>query len=629
MKTLSLFSGAGGLDIGFHRAGFDIIGCVEIEKQYCETLKTNRDNGKYFNPEAKIYCEDIRSFKPEEFVNKKIECVIGGPPCQPFSAAGRRSGGVPGMQDDRGMLFESYCHVLEILRPRVFIFENVYGLKGANNGEAWDEISKSFSALGYSIKAEILDAADYGVPQHRERLILIGTLDTDFVFPEPTNGPDSRSGRPLVSIWDAINDIQNESKNVSEDIGGLYGHLLPLVPEGLNYSFFTKEMGYPEPYFAWRSKFHDFLYKADRNLPCRTLKAQPGKFTGPFHWNNRHFTIHELMRIQSFPDDYIITGTNTQIIAQIGNSVPPRLAEVLAVSVREHILRPVSKLTYPVREEGFESTFRRRQREISKHYKEVAQREIEKRFGNQSHEDCEKEQHLETVIAKTSELLFTKKYFAGYTDRYNKIISEKRPSKSEVEKYISLQRVSTECKSGFLKIHSVSCKETGGQKCKFKVNISGLEKYLIKIDTLELKSELLSVEDIFAEWDIIQKELVDISQFFSLIDIYGHYANRGDTVRVKTQLNGSKNSLLERAINYFGDSNNCGIYLSRETVAGQLDVTVEQIETMILMMRELRYDVRTTNTHPTIRTDEIICTYPFPMLSERVMFEKSKGVNYD
>jgi len=144
-----------------------------------------------------------------------------------------------------------------------------------------------------------------------------------------------------------------------------------------------------------------------------------------------------------------------------------------------------------------------------------------------------------------------------------------------------------------------------------------------------LKSELLSVEDIFAEWDIIQKELVDISQFFSLIDIYGHYANRGDTVRVKTQLNGSKNSLLERAINYFGDSNNCGIYLSRETVAGQLDVTVEQIETMILMMRELRYDVRTTNTHPTIRTDEIICTYPFPMLSERVMFEKSKGVNYD
>lgn len=143
MKTLSLFSGAGGLDIGFHRAGFDIIGCVEIEKQYCETLKTNRDNGKYFNPEAKIYCEDIRSFKPEEFVNKKIECVIGGPPCQPFSAAGRRSGGVPGMQDDRGMLFESYCHVLEILRPRVFIFENVYGLKGANNGEAWDEISKS------------------------------------------------------------------------------------------------------------------------------------------------------------------------------------------------------------------------------------------------------------------------------------------------------------------------------------------------------------------------------------------------------------------------------------------------------------------------------------------------------
>ena len=105
MKTLSLFSGAGGLDIGFHRAGFDIIGCVEIEKQYCETLKANRNNGTYFNPDAKIYCEDIRNFNPNEFANKGIECVIGGPPCQPFSAAGRRSGGVPGMQDDRGKLF--------------------------------------------------------------------------------------------------------------------------------------------------------------------------------------------------------------------------------------------------------------------------------------------------------------------------------------------------------------------------------------------------------------------------------------------------------------------------------------------------------------------------------------------
>lgn len=620
MRTLSLFSGAGGLDIGFHKAGFDIVGCVEIEKQYCETLLANKNNGTYFNPEARIYCNDIRNFDPTEFLDQGIECVIGGPPCQPFSAAGRRSGGVPGMQDERGKLFESYCHVLEILRPRVFLFENVYGLKGANDGTAWNEINKSFSDLGYTIKAEILDAADYGVAQHRERLILVGTLDTEFVFPEPTNGPDSSNGQPLVSIWDVICDIQDDTGMVSEKIGGMYGHLLPLVPEGLNYSFFTKEMGYPEPYFAWRSKFHDFLYKADRNRPCRTLKAQPGKFTGPFHWNNRHFTVEELKRIQSFPDDYIITGTRTQVIAQIGNSVPPRLAEVLAVSVREQILRPVTELQYPRRGTDFRSTFRTRQREISDYYKEVARQEVEKRFGNKQNQNGTVKISIQKIEKEME--TFSRKYYVGYSDRYCKEIAEKRPTKKEEKKYISLQSVFSEINNGLLKIRTVSCKEELDSNYNLKIAICGLEKYLNNISRIELMSELVSIEDIFSVWDIIQKELVDTSQFFSLIDIYGHYANRGDTVKVETYLEGSSDNLLIRAINYFGNSKNCGIYLSRECVAEQLDASIDQIEMIILMMRELRYDVRTTNTHPTIRTSEIICTYPFPMLSERVMFDR-------
>ena len=105
IKTLSLFSGAGGLDIGFHKAGFDIIGCVEIEKQYCNTLTENRNQGNYFNRDAQIFCQDIREFDATQFIHSGIECVIGGPPCQPFSAAGRRVGGVPGIQDERGMFF--------------------------------------------------------------------------------------------------------------------------------------------------------------------------------------------------------------------------------------------------------------------------------------------------------------------------------------------------------------------------------------------------------------------------------------------------------------------------------------------------------------------------------------------
>lgn len=607
IKTLSLFSGAGGLDIGFHQAGYDIVGCVEIEKQYCSTLIANRDNGKYFNRNAKIYCKDIREFDPTEFENMGIECVIGGPPCQPFSAAGRRTGGVPGIQDERGLLFESYCRVLEVLKPKVFVFENVYGLKGANNGEPWKEIVSSFSKIGYEIEAEIIDAADYGVPQHRERLILVGTMKGKFIFPEPTHGPDSSSGKKLVTIWDAIKDIQDENDK-GEEIGGLYGHLLPLVPEGLNYSFFTKEMGYPEPYFAWRSKFHDFLYKADRNRPSRTLKAQPGKFTGPFHWNNRHFSIDELKRMQSFPDDYVITGTNTQIIAQIGNSVPPRLGMVLAESVKEQILRPNGEMKYKLRDATFVSTFRKRQREISASYKETAKREIEKRFG--VHSETEKEVNFEHT------------YYVGFFSKYSKDVMVNKPSASRIEKYIFAFKVKVECCKKNISI-SVNPINKENVVNNVKVNIVGLEKYLIKIDSLELDSSITCIDNIFEVWDIIQKELIDMSQFYSIIDIYGHYANRGDTVKICTGFLQTNEPIL-RALEFFGNSNNCGIYLSRAELADNLGVAEEEVDGLIMDLRNLRFDVRTSMTHPTIRTDEVICTYPFPMLSERAQFDKNR-----
>lgn len=609
IRTLSLFSGAGGLDIGFHNAGYDIVGCVEIEKQYCDTLIANRNNKKYFNPNAKIYCQDIRTFDANEFAEMEIECVIGGPPCQPFSAAGRRAGGVPGMQDERGMLFESYCNVLKKLKPKVFVFENVYGLKGANNGEAWSEIVSSFSEIGYNIEAEILDAADYGVPQHRERLILVGRLEGDFTFPEPTNGPDSSSGNKLISILDAIKDIEDETID-SEELGGMYGHLLPLVPEGLNYSFFTKEMGYPEPYFAWRSKFHDFLYKADRNKPSRTLKAQPGKFTGPFHWNNRHFSVHELKRIQSFPDDYLLTGTNSQIIAQIGNSVPPKLAEVIAMSVKEQLLRPTAKLMYKTRDDGFKSTFRKRQRETSEYYKQVAEIEILKRFGT-----------LNTDKIIGANFGFDNRYYIAYTSKFTKDIFKAKPNKKQGVKYQSIYKIQSICQDESIMIDMAKCNEkallTG------KVCIKGLRKYLLKVDTLQLSFKIGEIVNIFDVWDVIQKELVDMSQFYSLIDIYGHYANRGDTVSVTTSLQVTDGSdMLIDAINFFGDSENCGVYFSRNDVSEKVGLSLDEVDMFVGKMRNLRYDIRTSITHPTIRTDEIICTYPFPMLSERVLFNK-------
>lgn len=323
IPTLSLFSGAGGLDLGFEQAGFEILACVEIEQAYCASLQANL--GSFFSSATKIYCQDVREFDPSPFKSKGIRCVIGGPPCQTFSAAGRRSGGVIGTKDERGQLYAAYCRILDELDPEVFVFENVYGLPGANGGGPWKEIVSAFKSHGYEPYSTVVDTADYGVPQHRERLVLVGVKDCEFSFPLPTHGPDSTMGRELISVKLAIDDLQDPNEKChNNNLGGLYGHLLPDVPEGLNYAFFTAEMGHPEPVFAWRSKFHDLLYKVKPDEPCRTIKAKPGKFTGPFHWKNRHFTVEELKRLQTIPDDYVLVGSYPKVLEQIGNSVPQR-----------------------------------------------------------------------------------------------------------------------------------------------------------------------------------------------------------------------------------------------------------------------------------------------------------------
>lgn len=171
-KALSLFTGAGGLDIGFHRLGFDIIACVEVEPIFCKTLESNRR--RYFSDTCQIICADIRQLEPAALNIEAVDIIVGGPPCQSFSAAGRRAGGVTGISDMRGSLFEHYCRFVSHFQPQAFIFENVRGILQGNKGRDWQEILSQFVSLGYSLFYKVLDAADYGVPQHRERLILVG-----------------------------------------------------------------------------------------------------------------------------------------------------------------------------------------------------------------------------------------------------------------------------------------------------------------------------------------------------------------------------------------------------------------------------------------------------------------------
>lgn len=413
IRTLSLFSGAGGLDIGFHDVGFDIIESVEIEEKFCQTLKLNSGKGKRFN-NSKVNCIDIREYTGNHLGN--IDFIIGGPPCQTFSAAGRRANGVLGTTDARGVLFREYVRLLQELSPVGFLFENVYGIIGAQGGEAWKEILKSFSDVGYKLYYRIVDAADYGVPQHRERLIIVGLKDGEFKFPRPTHGPDSLDDEQFYNAETAITGVTLSEEESKSGIGGRYGALLDDIPPGLNYSFYTEEMGHPNPVFAWRSKFSDFLYKADPNTPVRTIKASGGAYTGPFHWNNRFFAYPEYKRLQTFPDDYEISGTKQIAVKQIGNSVPPQLARMMALAIRQQVFNTQFPFTLSLLDDSEELTFRKRKRQLTAIYRKKAQMAIE----------SIKENHI--VLPDSH------KYYCSMTENF----SFKEVKKSEAEYEISV-----------------------------------------------------------------------------------------------------------------------------------------------------------------------------------------------
>ncbi len=220
IRTLSLFSGAGGLDIAFHDAGFHIESAVEIDERFAATLRANAGQGGYLEG-VEILCEDIRDFHPS--AGRKIDFILGGPPCQSFSAAGRRAAGVQGIQDERGTLFQEYVRLLNLLKPRAFLFENVYGITGAEQGRAWQSIRAAFQEAGYNIAFRILDTADYGVPQHRERMFIVGTRDKGFLFPAPTHGPDSPDGTSHLSAAEAIEGAIVAPEQRQVRVGGASG----------------------------------------------------------------------------------------------------------------------------------------------------------------------------------------------------------------------------------------------------------------------------------------------------------------------------------------------------------------------------------------------------------------------
>lgn len=343
-STISLFTGAGGLDLGLEAAGFETRVAVELDAICAKTLRQNRPwnviEGDVHEVTNKLLLATAKLKEGE------ADLLAGGPPCQPFSKSGYwASGDSKRLNDPRATTLDAYLRILEVAKPRAFLLENVSGLAYRGKSEGLEYLQRSIDAinrrngLAYGVEVLRLNAAHFGVPQIRERVIIVGSREgKTFGQISPTHGEATEARQmdslllPLLTAWDAIGHLEDDD-SPELVMKGKWADLLPSVPEGLNYLYHT-ERGNGLPLFGWRRRFWNFLLKLSKDLPSWTLTAQPGPATGPFHWKNRHLSARELARLQTFPEDYQILGNRASAQKQVGNAVPSALAEMLGYQIR-------------------------------------------------------------------------------------------------------------------------------------------------------------------------------------------------------------------------------------------------------------------------------------------------------
>lgn len=344
LRCLSLFSGCGGLDLGLAEAGFDIVGAMDLDPNCEKSHNINFKNTKFVRCNASQLNSDNIFSLAGVSGPFQLELLAGGPPCPPFSKSRfYRTEKPRGLDDPNGReTISAYLRAVELLRPKAFVLENVKGLSYKIHKDALDEIVNTASSLNYETSVNVINAADYGVPQIRERCFVIGTLNMGFNFPSPTHSKISQAGLlPWVTAGEAISDLDTKDtwNDDGHKAGGKHNHLLAKIPPGDNYLFFTEERGCSDPLFKWRSRYWSFLLKLSPTLPSWTIQARRSNNMGPFHWRNRILRIPEIMRLQTFPDNWKLAGTIDEQWRQIGNAVPPLFAKVLGRCLHDHLSR--------------------------------------------------------------------------------------------------------------------------------------------------------------------------------------------------------------------------------------------------------------------------------------------------
>lgn len=362
LTAISLFSGAGGMDIGIRQAGFSVLSCIELDKNCCKTLRENiaREKNK-----TVVYEGDIKAFSPEQLLDDlsckpgEVDLLFGGPPCQAFSQIGKQKS----LLDERGLLLFQMIRYAKVIRPLAIMTEQVKGLLNAKDlsgkrGGVFEQFIIKLEELGYVPKWRVMVAADYGVPQLRERVFIVAAKKhIDFRFPDPTHAKPSEvknlfSLPPCKTVGEAIVGLGKPTakSDTSEIPDNSHYDVTPRrdrerihgVPEGKNLSSQTH---LPQEQIGGLTKKDTTKFlRLDRKKPSNTLRG--GEiFYHPFE--DRYLTPREYMRIHGYPDSYVLRGPirgrtgsvkDLDQHRQVGNSVPPPLAKAIAEKIKDAIL---------------------------------------------------------------------------------------------------------------------------------------------------------------------------------------------------------------------------------------------------------------------------------------------------
>jgi len=358
ISVIDLFAGAGGLSLGAVAAGADVRLSVDIDEDSCRTLEAN--------PEAlgggAVMCADLSELGGEDLRSAAgldrddPLLVVGGAPCQPFSKAAywveagdeaayrraRAAGAATerpaplelARPDDRRTLVEEYWRLVDECDADGFVFENVRSITHPRNKPVLEALEGAARERGYELCFAALNAADFGVPQRRQRIFLIGSKHGAPKRPQETHAPAAKAEEldrdPYESAGPSLAPFASDDYFEPEEIvEGRWAEHLATVPPGGNYKAHTAWGGHPNPTWVTETRYWNFLLKLSPELPSWTVNASPGPWTGPFHWDSRRLRTPELAALQTFPAGYRFEGSRRERVRQIGNAVPVRLAEVV------------------------------------------------------------------------------------------------------------------------------------------------------------------------------------------------------------------------------------------------------------------------------------------------------------